>query len=373
MPRRLGNEKEKRAFERRRSVAFGSTNILESLHALEIARPYSIRCKVVYHGEDIDPDSIPFGRKHIDFDFSPHQKAERSYMFRTTRQSSDRPPIKMPFAMFKHGESRSRMIVSACTRDEWKTLRRFLKKQYPTVIEVFLTQLQIMKLIERLHAHVGPALRIRSYTAKEAIDESTRKHTKSVREWTNEPFEEAFRTIKERSQFITAVDLEFKTDARTQNMPPELTHCKIRRCGEIEVMGDFLFVFEWAIAEIIRIADQKLKFFHARGLRQSNYKARPIAIQYDTEVFAEVAGIRRLVDTLKLYKNSMHSVVHGNPYAHVKLTDTMDGSSFDVWALSASEIALVPGLRASEAAFERLINHVFETFQEGSIAAYEHK
>ena len=66
----------------------------------------------------------------------------------------------------------------------------------------------------------------------------------------------------------------------------------------------------------------------------------------------------------------MHAVEHGNPYAHVKMTDMYDGSSFDVWAISPSRIALMPGLKASEAAFERIVDYIFDKFREGQIADY---
>jgi hypothetical protein len=67
----------------------------------------------------------------------------------------------------------------------------------------------------------------------------------------------------------------------------------------------------------------------------------------------------------------MHAVAHGNPYAHLAMTDLLDGSSFDVWAVPPDRIALVPGIKASEGAFGRLVNYIFDSFGEGSIATYD--
>lgn len=90
-------------------------------------------------------------------------------------------------------------------------------------------------------------------------------------------------------------------------------------------------------------------------------------------VFEKLDTVQNFVHILSKYPNSMHAVVHGNPYAHVKLTDIFDGSSFDIWAISPSRIALMPGLKATEAAFERLVHYIFDKFREGQIANYDYE
>ena len=54
-----------------------------------------------------------------------------------------------------------------------------------------------------------------------------------------------------------------------------------------------------------------------------------------------------------------------------KAKEALDGSSFEVWAISSNQLALIPGLKASEAAFERLTDYVFEKFREGKVRDYE--
>ena len=88
-------------------------------------------------------------------------------------------------------------------------------------------------------------------------------------------------------------------------------------------------------------------------------------------IFDDIEHVRKLVSVLTDYKHSMHAVIHGNPYAHVRLTDLCDGSSFDVWAVPPQCVALVPGLKASEAAFERLVHFIFDAFREGKIVTYD--
>src|SRR5687767_15942683 len=100
------------------------------------------------------------------------------------------------------------------------------------------------------------------------------------------------------------------------------------------------------------------------------YTAAPLRIQYPQPVFDKLETVRRFVRVLREYPRSMHSVQHGNPYAYVQVSDTFDGSSFDVWALAPDAISIVPRLKATEAAVARLIQWLFEEFQEGTVEAY---
>lgn len=58
---------------------------------------------------------------------------------------------------------------------------------------------------------------------------------------------------------------------------------------------------------------------------------------------------------------------------HASIADVLDGSSFDIWVASSNRILIVPGPKASVAAFIRLISHIFSEFREGTIAEYGHK
>jgi len=54
----------------------------------------------------------------------------------------------------------------------------------------------------------------------------------------------------------------------------------------------------------------------------------------------------------------------------VQVSDGYDGSSFDVWVLSSDHFAIIPQLKASEAAVERLVHYVFDRFKEGEVKEY---
>jgi len=47
--------------------------------------------------------------------------------------------------------------------------------------------------------------------------------------------------------------------------------------------------------------------------------------------------------------------------------DYSDGSTFDIWVLSPSEILIVPQFRSTVAAVKRVISCIFENYAEGTI------
>ena len=196
------------------------------------------------------------------------------------------------------------------------------------------------------------------------------KRYKSIREWTDEELEEALLNIQDRQQIITSIDVDFFHKIGAYRHVRPRASCKIRKDGEIEVSGSFSLAIKAVATHVAEVGDKKLTFLSKRGLRESEYKPHPLAINFTHAVFDDVRAVRNLVEVLAKYPHSMHAVEHGNPYAHVKITDVFDGSSFDIWAFPPQRIALIPGLKASEAAFERMVHYIFDKFREGQLEEY---
>ena len=75
-----------------------------------------------------------------------------------------------------------------------------------------------------------------------------------------------------------------------------------------------------------------------RGLREVKYKPRPLAINFTQPIFDDLEAVRGFVQLLSKFPCPMHAVEHGNPYAHVKITDLYDYSAFEVWAIPPARI-----------------------------------
>jgi hypothetical protein len=210
-------------------------------------------------------------------------------------------------------------------------------------------------------------LRVREISLRETFSTAEGDRTKSVREWTFEDWERAIGHVSARRQIIRSVSLAFHRQVGSEIDVVPAAHCRVTKNGEIELTGRYHLIWDTVIAHIAEAGYKKLAFYAKRGLRENSYTPRPLTISYSAPVFDDVIEVRRLVAALSTYPHSMHIVTHGNPYAHVQVADTYDGSSFEVWAVAPERITLVPRLKSTEAAVDRLIHYIFENFREGSV------
>ena len=336
---------------------------------LEVPRPYQIRVKVVY-----SPSSPAFQLSQIakrDARLRPLGDGNSTYIFKPTAQRD----IAIPFVVLSFIDvglgQRVAAIVSVCKRDSWIYLRRLLKAHYPGLVSIRLSQVELIDAARRLRHDTGHDIKVRAFSAKERIASTSIHHRRSVREWTYEQLDDVLELIQERRQVVTSMEFEFYPKiGELKHVLPRAT-CKILKHGEIEVSGSFRLVLESAVTHVARVGERKLGFYSDRGMRQAHYEPRPLAIDYSGPLFEDLRNVRLLVSILAKYPHSMRAVHHGNPYARVAVTDLLDSSAFEIWAVPPSRLTLIPGLKASEAAFERLVHYIFDAFREGRIANYE--
>jgi len=350
-----------------------SDSILRSLSDLDVPAPYYVRMKVFYSNQR--PDSI---LRHLvekgDLELLSEQASV--YAYKATIGRKHRMSINVPLVVFSFKDrglpDNVQAIVSISTSNEWNALKRFLRKSYPRLVPVLLSQRELISGVHELRRTTGNSVQVRSYTVREKIDRPTSRQWKVNRAWTDEELGHVLLNIQDRNEVITSLDVVFyprKGDAL--HVVPH-AGCKVRKTGEIEVDRSFRVAFDAVAGVVAEAGYKKLMFLSGRGLRSAQYRPRPVAIDYAPPVFENLEMVRALVGLISNYPHSMRAVQHGNPYAHLKLTDTLDYSSFDIWAVPPSRLAILPGLRASEAAFERLIDYLFENFKEGDVVEYQH-
>lgn len=346
----------------------------DKLGELNVPTPYRFRIKVLYSKTSIKnviDGLVKKGRLQY------HKEESRTYVFHTTIGQLKSREVRVPFLVISFDEKglkeNVQAIVAICKTDPWKALSRLFKETYPRLVPILLSQAELIQSAKRLRQITGHNVNVRALSAKEPFNAKKGDYKKSVRVWTDEELDKALLSIQDRHQIITSLDVEFfqRIGDQTHVLPSAI--CKIRKNGEIEVTGSYKLAFDAVARQIAEVGEKKLKFFSGRGLRVSDFKPKPLAVNFLQPVFEKLETVRDFVQLLSKYPNSMYAVMHGNPYAHVKLSDMLDGSSFDVWAISPSRIALMPGLKASEAAFERLVHYIFDKFREGTIANYDYE
>jgi len=377
MPARITRPDEERDFELYIEALFKSgdeTSVRSKLGELGVPPPYRVRVKVLY--SSMSPVSVI--DKLVERGIIKRLSNESStYVYDTTIGRENLREVHVPFLITSFNTNSVSFCVQAmvgvCKTDQWKALRRFTRSNYPGLVPILLSQSELIQSAKRLIRITGHDVHVRGFSAYESLPGTTGKFRRSVREWTHEELDEALLTIQDRGQIITSLDVDFFPKIGPYTHVRPRTTCKIRKEGEIEVSGNFNLAFDAVATQVGQIGERKLGFFSKRGLRESAYKPRPLAVNFSRPVFENLEVVRNLVQLLTKYPHSMYAVEHGNPYAHVKLTDLFDGSSFDVWAIPPQRVALIPGLKASEAAFERLVHYIYDAFREGRLADYDHE
>ena len=374
---RLKTMQEEQDFEAYIQALFSLSDhnmIHDKLSDLAIPAPFRLRIKVLYSKSSVkDIIDKEVGKGTV----QNLNKDSSTYLFDTAVGRLRTRRVRIPFILSsfkdKNLPDNIQAIISVCKSDPWKALMKISKKTYPRLVPILLSQAELIQSAKRLKKITAHSVNVRAYSAKESFNEKKKGYKKSLRIWTDEDLDNALLSIRDRRQIVTSIDVEFfhKIGSQTHILPSVI--CKIRKDGEIEVSGSYKLAFDSVVSQIAEVGERKLRFFSGRGLQVANYQPRPLALNFGYPVFDKLDTIRHFVTLLSKYPSSMHAILHGNPYAHVKITDIFDGSSFDVWAISPFRIALMPGLKASEASFERLVHYIFDKFREGNIADYDNE
>lgn len=274
--------------------------------------------------------------------------------------------FRVPFALLPTEKDRVTVAVTIAHSPEWGQFLRLIGWQYPDLVPITLTQRELIEGVRAYRDQAnGFAVRVKEYSARERG--AGGEYRRTVREWTDEQLSGVVEQIYTRQQVIKSIKLAFFRTLRGQIDPVPALDAKITRTGQVEISGRYQLAKQTVVERLAAVGSAKLMRYSGRGMRERQYSAAPLRIAFRSKVFADIEELRKLVDILKGYPNSMYSVQHGNPYMHMRLFDVFDGSGFDLWAVADDSLVLMPRTSASEAAIERLITYVFEEYREGEI------
>lgn len=370
MTYRLQTAEQRRQFEAFLAAVFALgdlSGITDALREMSPPAPYRIRMKAVYSTGPAERVFDALARDGLFQRVTPRGPGFTFDALKGTQIDS-----RVFFAVLPTGQPHVAVLVTVAEREEWHLLLRQVRKQYPDLVPIHLSQRELLESVTLLTRRVRNTydLRVRELSAKETVRTSEGKHVKSVREWTDEDWDKAIAHVSQRRQIITKVAFSFhRRIGETIDVVPTAL-CKVSKSGEIEFTGRYDLIWSNVVAHVAEAGEKKLSFYAKRGLREREYQPAPLAVTYPQPVFNDLEEVRRLVSVLTKYPKSMHAVQHGNPYAYVQVADIYDGSSFDIWAVSPESITVVPKLKATEAAVARLIQYIFDHFREGTVENY---
>jgi hypothetical protein len=142
--------------------------------------------------------------------------------------------------------------------------------------------------------------------------------------------------------------------------------CSISKFGSITLNNYYQVITSVLCKELEPSYESAIKLYSHRGLRENHYKpARPIAIEYEDDVFGQdgqLAIIKRLIEQ---FPQSSKAFYHSNPYFHASIADYRDSSSYDIFISDPKRILVIPQIRTSVEALERFVSYIFYEFREG--------
>lgn len=254
------------------------------------------------------------------------------------------------------------VILLGRSRLHLSKILAYFNKAYPKVSLSFITHKKLENLLVHFRDKEGFDLNIIRATSHSRIG---KKIMTSI-SWTELSIERAFEWVANENGWFQ--NLTFRVNK--SSMPT--AEISISRNGIIRSNRYFKLIFSDFILPISNVTYENIKFFSKRArLEDPDRNVHPLVINLGEDQFINPEENHKFIDIMKTMKATSLSVIHGNPYIHISLFDYYDGSSFDVWVLSADKIIIVPQLKASFQAIKRLINYVFDNYAEGDVKEYE--
>lgn len=262
-------------------------------------------------------------------------------------------------------------VFTAITIDGSRFVSRgltpFLRKRFPKVVMGFLPQARLKRILTTFRAEneFSELIITRAVQRLRLPDEGNHRRVMPVTSWPNMALDEAIDWLVEHNGWFHSVQFDAKRDKKT------LTQVSLTREGIVKC--DVLFELVWRafVLPICKMHHENFNLFSKRGRRENtDLAARPLAIRFEDDQFADIAENKTLILAMRTYENASISVLHGNPYIHLGVIDYLDGSGFDIWVVDSKELVIVPQMHGSIGAIKRLVNHIYDTYAEGEIADY---
>ncbi len=249
-----------------------------------------------------------------------------------------------------------------------KVLSKFFGNFYSESSRLHLTSGQIQDILDLIKEKMDCRIitdRVISYSRLDRerfviIGKKPRLKESDVR-WTEEDYKESFRRAAENDQWIDRISFY------TQRGDNLLFHASLSREGLFECDNKVKEFYETITEYLLGVGRRSIDLYSNRSRMENNGEIKPIVIEYPNNIFENLQQNKKLIKVISEFPKSSYSVYHSNPYVHLSLVDYVDGSSYDLWVVSADRLVIVPQIRATFNSLSRLCEHVLKRFSEGRI------
>ena len=239
------------------------------------------------------------------------------------------------------------------------------------VIMPSLTQAKFQRLLTTFETKLPQqSIRIRKASSRRWIVTGTKARRVATRlDWEDLSVQALFREAREERKWYHSVKFELVRTPPDRRPSPTGILTRISRNGYLQANRFYPELLSVLGEQLGQEGLDTFRQLSHRSRRETvGHDARPLAIVYDYPIFKDPAMNSNLIQAARRIPRYGYSVIHGNPYIHMALTDHVDGSSYELFVAEDSRALLVPQLRASAASMDRLLSGLFSRFPEGNIA-----
>src|SRR5687768_4044302 len=178
-------------------------------HIREISPPenYRVRIKVLYATQSVHAEMTVLARAGVIRKLG--DESTSGFQFKADIVGGGRETVF--FAIVPTLEANASALVTVARREPWLALLREIKRQYPTLVPILLSQKELLQSVSTLQSKALSVydLRVRELSTRESFASPEGTRIKSVREWTYEEWARALEVVSERRRIVISIGLDF--------------------------------------------------------------------------------------------------------------------------------------------------------------------
>jgi len=305
-----------------------------------------------------------------DYDLQFLENNESMCTIKLAREIKKGKVLSGTFNLARHANTN---VYVAITTEKQKFVKnaliKFFDNYYSELSRLHLTSGQIQTILDKLKAGLNCEIitdRVISYSRlnkkKFIITGKKPRFKESDVRWTEEDYKSSFQRAAENDKWIDKISFCVQKENKI-NFYASLSRDGLFKCDKNA--DEF---YKIIIKYLVNIGNENIDIFSNKSRLENDGNIKPIAIEYANNLFEDVEQNKRLIRIIAEFPKSSYSVYHGNPYLHTSVVDYVDGSSYDLWVVSADKIIIIPQIRATFNSLSRFCEHILKRFSEGHLA-----
>ncbi|MFC7177854.1 hypothetical protein [Halosegnis marinus] len=341
------------------------TNIRRAVDVfVDEGRRNKVRFKTVVATEDplraLEQADASLSNTEIDVtEHEDHYRVAVTKRIKRTDLEDGHRLVESDFALFQIGETDIWAAVTGHSPDQFEHGPLWvLGKSEPMLSTFFASSDDLAEILYQLKASFPAETEIQARkTVAYSRDEEGEISFKQ------RPFEEIFAVAADKGNYVDKMRFTVKTGDTIR------LDAFLSRDGKLKFLGgDATRFFEDFLPIVAAVGQQKADLFGHKERSAETGELNELQIDFDTAHFKAPEDTEKLIRALDGLPNANLTVYHDNPYAHLSILDTIDGSSCDVFVTDSDTVSIVPSYRGSFNSLMRVAEQLSRELEEGEIS-----